>query len=71
MSKKQLRSFVRYEEAQRRNDLRQMENYFYACIYDVLRSHMPQEDKMARTRKIRSEGSKDTYRRTEYSTVIK
>ena len=42
--KKKLRSFVRYEEAERRNDLRQMENYFYACIYDILRSYMPQED---------------------------
>ena len=42
--KKQLRSFVRYEEAERRSHLRQMENYFYACICDILRSYTPQED---------------------------
>jgi hypothetical protein len=45
MSKKQIRSLVRYEEAERRNNLRQMKNYFYACIYDIMRTSTPQEDK--------------------------
>jgi hypothetical protein len=40
---KQLRSFFHYEEPERGNDLRQMENHFYAFVYDM-RSSTPQED---------------------------
>jgi hypothetical protein len=44
--KKQLRYFVHQEEAECRNDHRQMENHLYECIYDILQSSTLQEDKL-------------------------
>jgi hypothetical protein len=43
--KPQLRNFACHENVERRKDHRQMENYVYECIYDILHSSMPQEDK--------------------------
>ena len=41
--KKQLRYFMRQEEAERYKDHRQMENHLYECIYDILRSNNPRQ----------------------------
>ena len=46
MSKKQLRNFVRQEEAECRNNHRKTENHLYECIYDILRNNMPQDDQL-------------------------
>lgn len=52
--KKQLRPFARKEEAKRRKDLRQMENFLYECIYDILRSSAPQENKWPALQKYKA-----------------
>jgi len=43
--KPQLRNFASHENAEKREDHRQVENYLYECICDILHSSMPQEDK--------------------------
>jgi len=48
--KPQLRNFVHHEVAERSKDHRQMENYLYDCIYGILHSSMPQEDKNSKRR---------------------
>ena len=43
--KPKLRNFACHEKVGRRKVHRQMENYLYECIYDILHSNMPQEDR--------------------------
>jgi exonuclease III len=51
--KPQLRNFARHEIAERCKDRRQMENYPYDCLYDILHSSMPQEDKWPALQKFK------------------
>ena len=51
--KPQLRNFARNENAERRKYHRQMENYLYECVYDILHSSMPQEDKWPALQKFK------------------
>jgi hypothetical protein len=44
--KKRIRIFIRREMADRNTDFRLMENLLYACIYDVLRSDIPDAAKL-------------------------
>jgi hypothetical protein len=43
--KKRLRQIIRRVESERYADLRTMENHFYQCIYDVIRSETPEAEK--------------------------
>ena len=54
LCKKQLRYFMRQEEAERNKDHRQMENHLYERIYDILRSNTPQEEKLPAFKRYKS-----------------
>ena len=60
--KTQLRNFARHENAERRKDHRQMENYLYDCLYDILHSIMPQEDKWPALQKFKDKIVRLTHR---------
>jgi hypothetical protein len=51
--KPQLSNFARHENAVRRKDHRQIENYLYECICDILHSSIPQEDKWPALQKFK------------------
>ena len=36
--KKRLRLILQYEEAEQRRNLRNMENHYYECIYDIVKT---------------------------------
>ena len=52
--KTQLRNFSRYENAERRKDHRQIENYLYEFIYDIPHSSMLQEGKSPALQKYKN-----------------
>jgi hypothetical protein len=44
--KPQIKRLVRQEEAERRAQLRNMENHLYECLYDILKSNAPANEKL-------------------------
>jgi hypothetical protein len=44
--KKRIGPFFRRITAERNADFRKMENYYYTCMYDVIRSDTPEERKL-------------------------
>jgi hypothetical protein len=52
--KRQLRLFLRREEAERRQEHRQVEEYLYECIYDIQRSYAPPADKLATSNRYKA-----------------
>jgi len=63
--KKQLRLFVRQEEAVCRNDHRRMENHLYECIYDILRNNTPPDEKLPEIKRYKTKLVKLHTLRTE------
>jgi len=53
-TKKKIRLLCSQEGAERRRDFMRMENFYYKCIYDVLRNNHPHNLKLKVLKKLKA-----------------
>jgi hypothetical protein len=63
--KKRIRILIRREMTERNTDFRPMENHIYACIYDVLRSGIPDDEKLPTLQRYKAKLVRLHAKRTE------